>query len=99
MEIAATSTEYVHVTVTVILAGSTLALANPPQLAILPASGTDNPEPGDWHTGEWHGDVARLLIGPNGGALALDPGRYSVWITFAAGLETPVIKTGFITVY
>ncbi|MEU6768524.1 hypothetical protein ABZ916_39200 [Streptomyces sp. NPDC046853] len=99
MEIAATSTEYAHVDVTAKIAGTPIALATPPKLAILPASSTDNPQAGDWIEGEWHANTARLLIGPAGGAVQLDPGRYKLWLSFAAGLELPVVKTGFITVY
>lgn len=99
MDIAATSTEYAHVAVTVTIAGAPISLATPPKLAILPASSTDNPQAEDWLTGEWHENTARILIGPAGGVLTLDPGRYKLWLSFAAGLETPVSRTGFINVY
>lgn len=99
MEIAVTSTEFVHANVQITLDGAPIAAALPPSLAFLPASSTDNPQPADWLTGEWNGTQARILVGPNGGALVLDPGKYKLWIKFAAGLETPVYRAGPITVY
>lgn len=99
MEIAATSTEFVHVNVQITIAGGAIASAVPPSLAFLPASTADNPQPTDWLTGEWNGTQARILVGPNGGVLTLDPGKYKLWIKFAAGLETPVYRAGPVTVY
>lgn len=98
MEIAASSTEYLHVNVVASIGGTAVTLASPPKLAFLPASSAENPVTEDWLTGEWSGSWARLLLGP-GGAVTLDPGKYSVWITFAAGLETPVYRAGELTVY
>jgi hypothetical protein len=99
MDIAATSTEYVHVGVSATVQGTDVTLASPPKLAFLPASSTDNPQTEEWLTGEWHDHTARLLVGPNGGAVTFDPGRYKVWLSFTAGLETPVYRTGYVNVY
>lgn len=99
MEIAATSTEYLHVGISISIAGNPIASAQPPSLAILAASRTDNPTVEDWLTGEWAGQQARILVGPNGGATTLTPGRYKVWVQFTAGAESPVIRSGLITVY
>jgi hypothetical protein len=78
--IPATSTEYLHVPVTA-PAGVDIT-GTPPRLAILPARDRDNPLPEDWLTGEWtSGPVARLLIGPGGGAITLTPGDYRVWVS------------------
>ncbi|MFK4868997.1 hypothetical protein ACI3K4_27665 [Streptomyces sp. CSMPJR101] len=99
MEIAGSSTEYVHVNVVASIGGTPVTLASPPKLAFLPVSSTSNPETEDWLSGEWSGSWARILIGPNGGGVTLDPGKYSVWISFAAGSETPVYRAGDLTVY
>lgn len=97
VEIAATSTEYVHVNVVATIGGTAVTVASPPKLALLLTA--TNPEPADWLTAEWQGSWARLLIGPNGGAVTLEPGKYTLWISFAAGLETPVYRAGSLTVY
>lgn len=99
MEIAATSTEYLHADVKAWIGGTVISIATPPKFALLPASNGANPGATDWLTGEWLDAWARILLGPNGGTITLDPGTYSVWINFAAGLETPVIRAGTLTVY
>lgn len=99
MEIAATSTEYVRVTATSKVAGSSITLASPPKFAFLPTSTTSNPETADWLTGEWAAPQARILIGPAGGAVTLEPGEYRVWLSWAAGTEAPVYRAGTLTVY
>lgn len=97
MEIAATSTEFVHVTAVAKVAGASVPSPTPPQFAFLATAA--NPAPGDWLTGEWATPRARILIGPAGGAVTLAAGEYSVWITFAAGTEHPVYRAGTVTVY
>ncbi|MEU1778115.1 hypothetical protein ABZ545_01355 [Streptomyces abikoensis] len=97
MEIAVTSTEYVHVPIAATLDGSVVTLTTPPKLAFLTTSG--NPAPGDWLTGQWQSGTARLLVGPVGGAITLAAGEYSVWVTWAAAAETPVYRAGTITAY
>jgi hypothetical protein len=99
VEIAASSTEYVHVNVQAAIGGAAITLAAPPKLAILPVGSATNPAAEDWITGEWSESWARILVGPNGGAVTLSPGRYTVWVSFAAGTETPVYRAGKITVY
>lgn len=99
MEIAATSTEYMRVTAVSKAAGSTVTPAAPPKFAFLPSSSTDNPVTEDWLTGEWAAPHARILIGPGGGAVTLAPGEYMVWLTWAVGSETPVHRSGSLTVY
>ncbi|WP_329472733.1 hypothetical protein OIE75_29745 [Streptomyces sp. NBC_01723] len=95
MVIPASSTEYLHVPVTA-PAGTSLAGA-PVQIAVV-AHG-DNPDGDEWHTAEWAEGAARILIGPDGGALALDPGRYRVWITFdPPGAENIVRLSGSLTI-
>lgn len=98
MVIPATSTEYIHVPVTA-PAGVDIT-GTPPQLAILPVSNRDNPVPGDWHAGTWaDGTVARLLVGPDGGAVTLPSGDYRVWISFdPPGSEDVVLMSGYLGV-
>lgn len=95
MEIAASSTEYVHIPVTATLDGSPVTLTDPPKIAIIAAS--SNPATGDWRTGTWAGTNARLLVGPAGGT-QLAPGSYWAWVKFTAGTETPVYRAGRIKV-
>ena len=99
MDLAVTSTEYVHVDVEATIGGTAITVASPPKLAFLPTSSTENPAAEDWITGEWSGSRARILVGPNGGTVTLDPGAYRLWISFAAGLETPVRRAGIVTIY
>jgi hypothetical protein len=99
MEIAATSTEYIKITATATAGGGTITTAAPPKFAILPTSTTTNPAAEDWLTGEWNPPHARILIGPSAGVTVLEPGEYWVWLTWAAGTEVPVYRTGKITVY
>ncbi|MET7429622.1 hypothetical protein ABZT16_11570 [Streptomyces flaveolus] len=93
--IPASSTEYLHVPVTappgVDLAGS------PVRIAVV-AHG-DNPGDDEWHTAEWVDGAARLLIGPDGGALTLTRGNYRVWITFdPPGVEHIVRLSGVLVI-
>lgn len=97
VDLAALSTEYVKVTVVAKAGGASLNLAVPPEFAFL-TDGT-SPETGDWLVGEWLAPHARILIGPEGGVTTLDPADYRVWIKFAGGTETPIHRTGTLTVY
>jgi hypothetical protein len=96
--IPGTSTEYVHVPVTA-PAGVDIT-GTPPQLAILPSTNRNNPETGDWLTGDWaDGTEARLLVGPDGGAITLDPGDYRVYVSFdPPGSELIVRLAGYLSV-
>ncbi|TVL89756.1 hypothetical protein [Streptomyces sp. SAJ15] len=97
MDLATTSTEYVHVSVTATSGGDPVNLTTPPRLAFL--TSRSNPADGDWRTGEWSSGAARLLVGPDGGAIELAPGTYWTWATWEAGAETPVYRAGRIRVY
>lgn len=100
MKLAATSTEYVRVTAVSKAAGSVITPAAPPRFAFLPVSISSNPVTEDWTDGEWSAPWARIMVGPSGGAITLDPGEYHVWLTWTAGTETPVYRTGgTLTVY
>lgn len=76
MLIPASSTEYLHIPVTA-PAGVDLTGA-PMRIAVV--AHADNPADIEWKTAEWVDGNARLLIGPDGGALELTRGTYRVWI-------------------
>lgn len=96
MLIPATSTEFVHVPVTA-PAGVDIT-GTPPKLAVLPVTNRANPVTGDWHTGDWvSGPEARLLVGPDGGALTLTAGDYRVYVSFdPPGSENIVRLSGYL---
>lgn len=97
VDLAATSTEYVKITVVppagVDLTGTVV------KLAILPVTNRDNPAVGDWKTAEWSpAPTARLLIGP-GTSTVLTKGDYRVWITFdPIGSENVVVFSGHLSI-
>ncbi|MBB1253061.1 hypothetical protein H3146_06715 [Streptomyces sp. OF3] len=99
MRLAATSTEFVPVDVTgpddVDLASTT------PRLAFLPQARQGNPEPDDWHVGVWHDGRILVLVGPEGGATTLAPGRYWVWVNVdPPGVEHVVTRAPrYLTIY
>lgn len=96
MVIPATSTEYIHIPVTA-PAGVDLTTTIP-KIAILPSSTRTNPSPTDWHDGDWASAAeARLLIGPDGGAVTLTTGDYRVWISIdPPGSENIVRLSGYL---
>ncbi|MFC8447659.1 hypothetical protein [Kitasatospora sp. NPDC057223] len=52
----------------------------------------------DWHPAQWDTTstgttVAKLLVGPDGGALSPTPGRYRAWVNVTATPEHPVLST------
>lgn len=99
MVIAATSTEFVRVTVTPV--DSVDVTGTAPRIAILPASNRDNPAPGDWKNADWitGTTTARLIVGPEPGLVQLARGSYSVWINFdPPGSENVVARSGRLTV-
>lgn len=70
--------------------------AYPVQMAVVPVG--HEPEDTDWHTATWGTDstgqtIARLLVGPDGGAVAPGPGRYRTWVAIDAPPEHPVLDT------
>lgn len=95
MVIPASTTEYVHVPVT---APTGTDLAGSPVKVAIVAHG-DNPSGDEWHTAEWADGRARLLVGPDGGALTLTRGTYRVWITFdPPGAENIVRLAGSLAI-
>jgi hypothetical protein len=99
VEIAASSTEYVRITAVAKAGGSVVNAAAPPRFAFQPSSVSGNPAVEDWLDGEWLVPHARILVGPSGGVIVLEPGEYRVWLSWAAGAETPVYRAGTLTVY
>jgi hypothetical protein len=70
--------------------------AYPVQMAVVPVG--HEPDDADWHTATWGTDsagqtVAKLLVGPDGGAVAPGPGRYRAWVAIDAPPEHPVLDT------
>lgn len=87
------STEYYE-------AGITWAHGDPTtynvSMAVLPVG--HEPADTDWHTAEWATNsdgttVAKLLVGPDSGALTPAPGRYRAWVSVDAAPEHPVLST------
>jgi len=97
VELAETSTEFVHANVTATAQGDPVTLSDPPEVAFVTGSG--NPGPADWHAAEWDDSAARIMVGPEGGELTLTPGSYWMWIKWTAGTETPVHRAGRIRIY
>lgn len=95
MVIPASSTEFLHITVTA-PAGTDLT-GTPVQIAVV--AHRDNPSGAEWKTAEWTDGAARLLVGPEGGALTLSHGDYHVWIHIdPPGVEVIVRKSGIVSV-
>ncbi|WP_405673254.1 hypothetical protein [Streptomyces sp. NBC_01530] len=98
MELPATTTEYVRVPVTPPVGVDITDVA--PKLAFLPVSNRDNPTVSDWKTGAWAtGPEARLLVGPDGGAVTLPQGDYRVYVSFdPPGSENIVRLSGYLAI-
>ncbi|MFF0736881.1 hypothetical protein ACFYVK_35370 [Streptomyces chartreusis] len=94
MVIPSTSTEFVHVPVTVpagVDTGST-----PVRIAVV--AHRANPDDDEWHTAAWAGSDARVLVGP-GTDLVLTAGDYRVWIAVdPPGAENIVRQSGVLSV-
>lgn len=89
--IPASSTEYLHIPVTVTPAGLDLT-GVPVRIAIV--AHRNNPGDGEWYTASWNLGTARILMGP-GGSLSLDAGDYNVWINIdPPGGEDVVRRAG-----
>jgi len=93
--IPASSTEYLHIPVTA-PAGVDLS-GVPVRIAVV--AHADNPADTEWHTADWVDGEARLLIGPDGGALELTRGNYRVWIAIdPPGAENITRQSGLLTI-
>ncbi|MFD9564357.1 hypothetical protein [Streptomyces sp. NPDC059994] len=95
MLIPSSSTEYLHIPVTA-PAGTDLTAA-PVKIAVV--AHADNPSGAEWKTAEWVDGAARLLIGPDGGALTLTRGSYRVWIAIdSPGPENVIRQSGMLSI-
>ena len=90
LSIPSISTEYLKVPVV----GADPLL--PVEMAVVP-TGVE-PVEIDWLDAEWDADDARLLIGPNGGAVTLANGEYGVWVRITAPPEKPVLFAGHLII-
>lgn len=95
MLIPASSTEYLHIPVTA-PAGVDLT-GTPVKIAVVAHAA--NPSGAEWKTAEWVDGAARLLIGPDGGVLALTRGTYRVWIAIdPPGAENITRQSGLLSI-
>jgi hypothetical protein len=93
--IPASSTEYLHIPITG-PAGVDLT-TSPVRIAVVLHA--DNPAEDEWRTAEWADGEARLLIGPDGGALELTRGTYRVWVAFdPPGAENITRQSGMLSI-
>ena len=100
--VSALSTEYVRCPVAATVDGGPIVpISDAVALALVPAGST--PGALDWHTGSWETDnsttpatyFARLLVGPNGGALTLTAGViYDTFLRITDNPEAPVRNVG-----
>lgn len=92
--IPATSTEYIHIPVT--LPAGVETTATPVRVAVV--AHRNNPAGAEWRDADWVDSQARILIGPGAG-ITLTPGDYRVWITMdPPGGENVVRKAGILSI-
>ena len=92
--IPATSTEYLHIPVT--LPAGVDTGVTPVRVAVV--AHRADPADTEWHAADWVGAEARILIGPTT-AVTLTPGDYRVWINVdPPGGENVVRKAGVLSV-
>jgi hypothetical protein len=93
--IPASSTEYLHIPVT---APAGVDLTGTP-VKIAAVAHSDNPSGTEWKTAEWVDGGARILVGPDGGALTLTRGTYRVWIAVdPPGAENITRQSGVLSI-
>ncbi|MGI5293160.1 hypothetical protein ACQEVF_58980 [Nonomuraea polychroma] len=61
------------------------------------------PAEADWHDAMWHTvtaekAVAKILVGPGAGAVALPEGTYRAWVRVTSAVEQPVLPGGLVPV-
>ena len=94
MVIPASSTEYLHVPVT--LPAGVDADDTPARIAVV--AHRNNPADSEWHAAEWDGGDVRILIGPGTG-IVLAAADYRVWINLdPPGSEDVVRRAGILTI-
>lgn len=103
LTIEALSVEYVKVPVRAIVNGAPF---NPTVDVVLLAIVTHDvePAPADFHVGSWETNsvtgqyLARILVGPGQGPLALADGYYDVYVQVNSNPETPVLSAGVLQI-
>ena len=94
MVIPSSSTEYLHIPVT--LPAGVDSSATPVRVALV--AHRSNPGDSEWHAADWAGGDVRILIGPDSG-IVLAAGDYRVWINLdPPGSEDVVRKAGILTI-
>lgn len=97
------STEYWKVPVTGTVNGTTVDVSTDPVYMALITSPSAVPTDTDWHVAQWENlgggkYAARLLVGPEGGAVDFSTGtgltRVYVWVKVTDNPEVPVINAG-----
>jgi hypothetical protein len=92
--IPASSTEYLHIPVTLPEGVDTASI--PVRVAVV--THRANPADTEWHPAAWDGSEVRILIGP-GTDTVLAAGDYRVWINLdPPGVENVVRLSGILTV-
>lgn len=93
------STEYVKYEVTAAVLGIPYQPTSDVVQFAFPATGAN---PSTWFTGSWEivgaHYLARILVGPSGGATSLTVGSYDVYIKITDSPETVVRKVGTLTI-
>lgn len=100
------STEFWKVPVTGTVNGATVDVsADPVYLAVVGSGQT--PTDADWHAADWEAMgngryAARILVGPDGGALDFSDTqgttRLYVWVKVVDSPETPVLNAGGVVI-
>jgi hypothetical protein len=99
------STEYIGVAITASdVSGATDLDEDVVEFAFMKVvgAGSGSPGSGDWHPGDWSIQapgiyVARCLVGPANGGIALDGvGTYAIWIRIGDSPEVPVDRVGLL---
>lgn len=94
MLIPSTSTEYLHIPVT--LPDGVDTASTPVRIAVV--AHRADPADSEWRDADWAGSEARVLVGP-GSDTVLMAGDYRVWINLdPPGAESIVRKSGVLSV-
>jgi hypothetical protein len=99
-EVSVLSSEYLETPVSSTLDGRPLDVTDGTiEYAFL--ADDDNPSELDWHDGEWDTTeapyIGRILIGPEGVALAV--GLYTIWVRITLAPQAVVEPTGLLEIY
>lgn len=67
--------------------------------------GRTDPTDDDWHDGVWDTEAvngqyfANILVGPDGGAVTLTPGNWTMWVKVTDDPQTFIGQSGTVNVY